>query len=108
MNYYLVVSASQEKLGLEDLSFKNASKRAQIVVTRRSLDTLLRDDGKTAKIKKILPADFKLSKFNDGNGQLICDAKNSLLLYDISSHVMDFTISNIIEKGSVIGLSEWE
>lgn len=108
MNYYLVVSVSTTELGLEDLSFKNVSKREQIAVTKTSSDTLSNHEGKTAKIMKILPADYRLSEFNNGNGQLICDAEDSRLLYDISSHVKDFTGSSLIEKGCVIGVSKWE
>lgn len=108
MNYYLVVSAIANELGLEDLSFKNLSERKQIVVTKTSSNTLLNHNQESATISKILSADYKLSEFNDGNGKLICDADNNLMLHDIASQMKDFTDTCRIEKGCIIGVSKWE
>ena len=105
MKPYLVVGDSETKLGLEDLSMENRDRHAQIVVVREDAFTLLNDKGESAKILKILPADFKLSPFNDGNGRLIYDKDR--ILYDLSPALVDFTDDMGVEIGSIIGVSDW-
>ena len=105
MKYYLVGSASEEQLVIEDLSLENREKK-QIITVKRDCKNKLCCNEKSAKILKKLPDNFKLSRFNDGNGRLVIDGEN--ILYDLTSSMVDFTDDMTLEEGSIIGVSDWK
>ena len=85
---------------------KTGMMRKKIPVERTDENILLTPKGKIAKIQKILPNEFQLSRFNDGDGRLVFDGEK--ILYDLAPAMVDFTDDMDIEIGSIIGVSDWK
>ena len=109
MKPYLVVDASAEHLGLEDLSSENFEKRAQFSVKRDNLNAnMLINEDKCAIIVMILPKQYRLARFRDGKAWLIETENEDCDLANVTDRLRPLNANDTIEIGTVIGLSEWQ
>lgn len=102
MRYYYILDIIPNYV-LEDLetSKKVSFERISHAVFRNA-------QHKKASVIKILPADFKLSKFRSPNDRYLFKGEDRCLLYDLSNLLEPFTEESNIEKDSIIELSDWE
>ncbi len=105
MGYYyvLVATTHAETYVLENLE---TSKKISV---KRISPTIFEDgQQKKAAITKVLPVNFKLSKFRCPNDQYMFKCEDRRLLYNLSDVLEPFTKDSELGKDSIVELSTWE
>lgn len=102
-NYYFVQDHSGQDLCLENLSTHNN------IRVRFISDNELENpaNGKKAKICRILPDEFHLSRFGNGRYPYV-EIEREQILYDLAAELQLFTEQTPLSQNSIIALTDWK
>ena len=102
MKYYFVISHNGNYYELEALADNR-----KIVVMKSDNTVINQATHKTATIMKILPQNYRLSRFRDPEEHLLFKEGDNCVLYDLSTSIEEYRGEDI-KYNSIIGLTDWE
>ena len=102
-NYYFVLDRSGQELILENLS-THKKIRVQFISANELENSA---NGKKAKICRILPHEFHLSRFGNGRCPYV-EIEGEQILYDLAAELQPFTEQTPLSQNSIIALTDWK